>query len=336
MSYFKTGKLPPDLLERLLKKIDLNDPRVIIGPRLGEDAAVIDMGDRYLISKTDPITFVTEKIGWYGVNINANDVACMGAKPKWFLATLLLPQNKTDESLVESIFDDILHTCQSHGITLCGGHTEVTHGLDRPILIGQMLGEVDKNDLVNNKRVVQGDVILLTQGIAIEGTAILAREKEEHITGHIDRKIIKKAKSMLQNPGISIVKAAQKACQVADIHGIHDLTEGGLTTGLWELAKICGCGIRIKANRVPIFNETFVLCNFFGLDPWGLISSGAALISVSPHDAQIVINALHNEKIPCVVIGEMVSHDKGLVIEKDNTFIELKPFIQDELTKVFN
>ena len=122
------GKLPIDLLTRLLSDIDVRDPRVVLGARTGEDAALIDMGDRYLVAKTDPITFATDLIGWYLVQVNANDLAVMGATPRWLMATLLLPEGTT-EAQTETIFAQLLEACDSLGITLIGGHTEITYDL---------------------------------------------------------------------------------------------------------------------------------------------------------------------------------------------------------------
>lgn len=334
MAFFEVGKLPPYLLDRMLRKIDLKDPRVVVGPMVGEDAAVIEMGDRYLVAKSDPITFAEERIGWYGVNINANDIATMGADPRWFLATLLLPQGKTDEHMVERIFDDILESCQSLGITLCGGHTEITYGLDRPILVGQMLGEVPRDRLVTSDRIVPGDVVLLSEGIAIEGTAILALEKGDEVSDKIDADVIYRAKEFLDNPGISVVKAALTACRVAEIHGMHDPTEGGIVTGLWELAQVCGCGLRIESEAVYVFPETRILCEVMGLDPLGLIASGALLIVVDSEWCENVISALAEEHISCKKVGNVVPAEEGLTIYRGGKVFPLVPFERDELTRV--
>ena len=175
---FPVGKLPPEALRKLLVRCPVpRDSRVVIGPRFGEDAAVIDVGPKYLVAKTDPITFTAERIGWYAANINANDIATLGARPRWFLATLLLPEKAATESLARSIFNDILRACRTLGVTLVGGHTEITSGLGRPIVVGQMLGEVEKTKLIRKESQRPGDVVLLTKGVAVEGTAILAREK---------------------------------------------------------------------------------------------------------------------------------------------------------------
>ena len=160
--FLPVGKLKIDFLNSLITQAEIFDRRVIIGPRVGEDATVIDFGESYLVAKTDPITFATDEIGWYLVCVNSNDIATMGAAPKWLLLTILLPEGKTTEESVRQIFQQILEACGEFGITLCGGHTEVTYGLDRPILVGQMLGVVKKEKLVTSSGACVGDDILLS------------------------------------------------------------------------------------------------------------------------------------------------------------------------------
>ena len=173
------GKLPSQLLAHLLARIGpYRSGRVVVGPGVGQDAAVIDMGDRLLVAKSDPITFASDLIGWYAVHVNANDVACMGARPAWFLATILLPEGAAP-SLAEAIFEQVLDACQAMEIELVGGHFEITYGLERPIVVGAMLGEVERGRLVRSSGAQPGDCLILTKGIAIEGTAVLAREAGE-------------------------------------------------------------------------------------------------------------------------------------------------------------
>ena len=172
------GKLPHDLLERLVRDYTHDsDSRLLVPPGIGEDAAVIDFGDRCLVAKTDPITFATDAIGWYAVHVNANDIATMGAQPRFFLATIIIPEQMATAELIESIFASIHAAAGELGVTVCGGHTEITHGIDRPLVIGQMLGEVDREGIIRSSNLTPGDVILLTKGMAIEATAIIAREK---------------------------------------------------------------------------------------------------------------------------------------------------------------
>ena len=249
------GKLPMELLSRLLSDINVRDPRVVLGARAGEDAALIDMGDRYLVAKTDPITFATDLIGWYLVQVNSNDLAAMGATPKWLMATLLLPEGTTEEQTA-AIFEQLLEACDSLRITLIGGHTEITYDLPRPIAMGALLGEVAKDRVVLSSGAQVGDNIVLTQGIAIEGTSILAREAEDAlVAADVSQEIIERAKSFLFTPGISVAKAASIACDTVTVHAMHDPTEGGVATALLELATAAGAGLTVDAERIPILPE---------------------------------------------------------------------------------
>jgi len=286
--------------------------RVVVGPRFGEDAAVIDMGANYLVAKTDPITFASERIGWYAVNINANDVATMGARPRWFLATLLLPEKSTSLSLVRSIFQDTLRACADLGVTLCGGHTEITRGLDRPILVGQMLGEVVKSKLVRKESQRAGDVVLLTRGIAIEGTAILAREKRQALSRKLPGKILRQAQRLLFRPGISVVRDALLAERYGEIHAMHDPTEGGLASALYELAKAGGVGLRVYKEKVPILEETRRFSEVLGFDPFALIASGSLLVVASAESAPKLLLAYRRRNVTAAIIGEVREAVEGV------------------------
>ena len=334
MNTFRVGKLPVELLDELLSAIGKKDPRVVVGPKVGEDATVIDFGDKYLIAKTDPVTFTTYKIGWYMVNVNANDIATMGGTPKWLLASIFLPENKTDSKLVKEIFHDIEKAAEELGIALCGGHTEITHGLDRPIVSGHMLGEVDKDKLVTNSNARAGDEILLTKGIAIEGMALLAREREKELSEKYGDLFVKKVQNYLYDPGISVVREALIANQAADIHAMHDPTEGGLATGLFELARVSDTGVVIYADKINCLEEARVLCSEYKLDPMGVIASGALLIVIDPNDREAVLSKLAQDDIECSVIGRLTKKEEGMKIIKNGEVKDLPFFEVDEITKV--
>ena len=334
MNTFRVGKLPIKFLDELLGAIGKKDPRIIVGPKVGEDAAVIDFGDKYLIAKTDPITFTTYKIGWYMVNVNANDIATMGGTPRWLLASIFLPENKTDSKLVKEIFHDIQKAAEELGIALCGGHTEITHGLDRPMASGHMLGEVDKDKLVTNSNARAGDEILLTKGIAIEGMALLAREREKELSEKYGDLFVKKVQNYLYDPGISVVREALIANQAANIHAMHDPTEGGLATGLFELARVSDTGVVIYADKINCLEEAMVLCSEYKLDPMGVIASGALLIVIDPDDREAVLSKLAQDGIECSVIGSLTEKEEGLKIIKNGETRDLPFFEVDEITKV--
>ncbi|NIP79808.1 MAG: hypothetical protein GWM90_11540, partial [Gemmatimonadetes bacterium] len=174
------------------------------------------------VAKTDPITFATDAIGWYAVHVNANDVACCGARPRWFLATLLLPEGGTTAELVESIFDQMATACAELDVTLCGGHTEITHGLDRPIVIGQMLGDVARDAFVRGSGARAGDTIILTKGIAVEGTALIAREKPRALADVMSDRELETCAGFLHDPGLSVVEDARLALEAGGVHALHD------------------------------------------------------------------------------------------------------------------
>ncbi|MBI4526775.1 MAG: AIR synthase family protein [Deltaproteobacteria bacterium] len=332
---FPVGKLPIKTLERLLKRNKTKDPRVIVGPGIGEDAAVIDTGGpRYLIAKTDPITFTADQIGWYAVHINANDIATMGGRPLWYLATLLLPEDLTTDTVVEKIFHDTLDACRSIGVSLIGGHTEITGGLNRPIVVGQMLGEVDKNRLLRTGGARKGDVIVLTKGVAIEGTAVIARERQEEILQILGEQTLTRCRNFMYQPGISVLKEALAAAEYASVHAMHDPTEGGLATALHEIAWAARVGLLIRAEAVPVLPETQAICNHYHLNPMGLIASGALLIILAAPEVKNLLSRLRSEGIEATEIGEVTDKSKGVKLLTADGLCDLPLYEQDEFTRI--
>ena len=331
------GKLPPGLLAELLARHTSADPRLLVGPRVGEDAAVIDLGDRLLIAKSDPITFATDAIGYYAVTVNANDIATMGGTPRWFLATLLLPESGTTDTLVREIFAQIQRACEELHITLVGGHTEITVGLDRPILCGHMLGETSRQQLVTSAGVQVGDAILLTKGFPLEGIAIIARECAPQLEtlGYTADEIVR-LQQFLFTPGISVVKDAAVLQHAVEVHAMHDPTEGGLATGLWELAQAAGVGLHVEAQRLPLLPEGARLCQAFGLNPLGTIASGSLLATVPAEQAAQAIAACAQADIPCTQIGTVVADPDTILLCTDTGMQPLPTFPQDEIVKIFS
>jgi hydrogenase maturation factor len=328
------GKLKIDLLEQLLPQQD-RDTRVIVGPKIGEDAAVIDFGESYLVAKTDPITFATDEIGWYLICVNSNDIATMGAVPKWLLTTILLPENRTTEASVRRIMEQINTACNHFGITLCGGHTEVTYGLDRPIVIGQMLGEVGKDKLIVSSGAQAGDDLILTKGLGIEATSIIARECEADLLAKFSPTFLNRAKQYLTSPGISVLEEAQIAVGTGGVHAMHDPTEGGVATAIHELAHAANLGVVVWQDALLISEETEQLCGELDLNPLGVISSGALLIAADPTKSSEIVSAITERDIPSKVIGQLLPPESGCWIEADSQRSPLPIFETDEITKVF-
>ncbi len=335
-SSFHTGKLPMDFLQRILQAYTRTDPRVVTGPAVGEDVAVIDIGDRYIVLKTDPITFATDQIGWYVVNVNANDIATSGARPLWMLNTILLPERQATPELVESIFAQLHQACEQLDIALVGGHTEVTWGLDRPIVVGVMLGEVAKGDLLTTSGAQVGDAVLLVKGIAIEATALIAREKADDLLrrGYAPA-FIERAQHYLYDPGISVLDVARVASRHPGVHAMHDPTEGGLATGLHELAAASETGIRVDGDQVHIYDDTVPLCAEYGLDPLGAIASGALIVAVDSAHADALLRTYAEAGIMCARIGQLLRPEEGLWLNHDGRCEPLPRYDVDEITRVF-
>jgi len=303
---------------------------------VGEDAAVLESPEGYLVVATDPVTFATREIGHYGVTINANDVTSRGATPRWFLMTLLLPERGVTEGGVEEIFRQVESACSRIGVGLVGGHTEVTPGLDRPLLIGTMIGEVAKEHLVTTAGARVGDDLLLTKGIAVEGTALLAREREAVLRARgYDDAFIEKAQGYLYHPGISVVEEALLAVREARVSAMHDPTEGGLSAGLYELSEAAGVGIEVERDRIPVLPETHRLCQEFQLNPLGLIASGALLIACHPEDSERLRSVMKGAGIPVSRIGRVVPRERGVVFLTGEGEQPLPLFERDEIVKLF-
>ena len=333
------GKLPNELLARLLARVRQRDSRVVLGPAVGRDAAVIDTGgERLLVAKTDPVTFASDHVGWYAVHVNANDIACMGARPAWFMATILLPEGAPEEQ-AEGIFGQVLDACETLGVELVGGHTEITMGLERPIVVGAMLGEAEREALVQPAGARAGDALLLTKGIAIEGTAVLAREAGGHLRElGVPDPALETARGYIFQPGISVVKDASVVCEAVratggSVHAMHDPTEGGLATALYEMASASGLGLAVREEAVRVLPETEAVCAAAGLAPWGLLASGALLIAVAEADCQTALAALAAAGIAAERIGGMVKPEAGVIMETQTQSAMVPHFARDEVAR---
>ena len=340
----KTGKLPGRLLQNLIEGVPKSDSdsRLIVGPGLGEDVAHILYGENTILAKTDPITFTTDRIGWYAFNVNANDIAVAGGTPKWFLATLMMPPGST-EAEIRDIFTQLGEAAFEHDVQLAGGHTEITPAVTQPVICGFMLGEAPTSRTVTASGAQPGDAVILTKGIAIEGTAILANEcRQNLITAVVQTSDLDAASDFLDTPGISVLKDAMVIVETGGVTAMHDATEGGLATALQELAFASKVTISIDLEAVNVLPLCRTICDALEIDPWGLISSGALIATVNSEQQDAVVNALHESEIQAKVIGSVDrSTDEGdgpLVTVKSDAGIPNEPMVtfeRDELARYF-
>ena len=321
-------------MTELLAYTGASDPQVLVGPAVGEDCAVVSMGDRLLVAKSDPITFAAERAGWYAVQVNANDIACSGAEPRWFLPTVLMPvEFEADD--VRRLFADIGEACRDLGVAVIGGHTEITMGIDRPIVAGAMLGELsDPEKLVTTAGARDGDSIVLTTGVAIEGTAILATECADDLrAAGVGSDTVERASEYLQRPGISVVSAARALCRSVDVHSLHDITEGGIVTALREVAIASDLGVVFEAESTPVLSECEEICAALNIDPLGLLGSGALIATMSSIDAPRALRALDSVGVNGWEIGQIIEKSDGMWLIDRHGEHTLPEFRRDELAR---
>lgn len=325
------GKLPGWLLKKVLPA-SVADEQVLVGPGVGCDAAAIAVGEQVVVAKTDPITFASERAAFHLVEVNANDLACMGAEPRWLLVTSLLPVGVTPADVLSS-FAELAEACRLRGVQLIGGHTEIVPGIDRALLIGSMLGITSPEHLITPGAAKAGDVLLLTKGLAIEGTALLAQERARELAPLVGEDVVSRATRLLHHPGISVVADCQAATAVKGVTALHDPTEGGLATAIREIAAPAGLGASLDADRIPVLAETMAICEALRLDPLGLLASGSLLIAAGPDLAADVRVAIGAVGIPVAEIG-VLTEDRAFTIVRNGIVDQLPDFAVDEIARL--
>jgi hydrogenase maturation factor len=296
------GKVPAALLARLLTGGGNMPPEVLLGPVVGEDACAIEVDAGVLVAATDPITLTTGDLGRYAVIVNANDVAVMGVRPRWFLAAVLLPPATTDTS-VEALFTSMRAALDEVGAALVGGHTEVTAAVNQPVIVGQMLGIATDGRVVTTAGARPGDVLVQVGLVPIEGAAVLAIEAADPLAG-VAPGVVADAGRAVRDPGISIVDAALTAGALGAT-AMHDPTEGGIASGLHELAVAAGVGVRVDRSKVGWFEPGVAVCRALGADPWASIASGCLLATFGPDRVTPALAALSTRAQPAAVIGRI-------------------------------
>jgi HAD superfamily hydrolase (TIGR01509 family) len=328
------GKLPNDLLKSFLAQLDINDPAVIIKPGVGEDTAAIDVADeQVLVLKSDPITFATDAIGHYAVLVNANDIATSGAVPRWFLTTIMVPCGITP-SLICCIMSDLQTMCRRWNITLCGGHTEITDAVTRPVVSGMLAGTVARQSLIDKRNMRPGDRILLTKAIAVEGTAIIAREFAKRLSEKkMSETEIETCQGFLSR--ISIIDEARIAAGLKGVSAMHDVTEGGLASALTELGIAGGNKLEIDMDQIPVYPETEKICRLLGIDPMGLIGSGSLLICCRQNVCDRLEARIRDAGIQVTCIGKALEAGHGIVARQHHRRVAWPEFKVDEITRLF-
>jgi hydrogenase maturation factor len=324
------GKIPIDILtEVVFKNLGAKRGEVVLGPTAGIDGSVLDIGNKSLIVSMDPITGAVERIGWSAINVNANDVATFGVEPIFLVSCIMLPEG-ADRKMVEIITSQMDGAARELGIAIVGGHCEITPSLANPIVVGCIMGLTEKGKYVTAAGAKSGDKILLTKSAGVEGTAILASDRETQLSKVLDEEVLSNAKKFYNQ--ISVVKDALTAYKTGGVHAMHDPTEGGVLGGINEVADASNLGVKVYEDKIVVEPETAKICRFYEINPLQLIGSGALLIAAEPQKTREIIDNLWKEQIYCAEIGEFEGNvNKRLLIDKQGNAQELPRPLSDHL-----
>jgi hydrogenase maturation factor len=323
------GKIPLDLLARLLGELPAPPPELRLGARIGEDACGIEVPEGILVAAADPITLTSEEAGRLAVVVNANDVAVSGARPRWFLAVVLVPPGTTEE-LVEELFRSIRLALADLGAHLVGGHTEVTPTVTRPIVVGQMLGLAEGGRMATTGGFAPHDLVVQVRPAPIEGAVVLAQEAPEGLAS-IRPALLERARRALEQPGISVVEPALLASTLGAT-ALHDPTEGGLAGGLHEMA--CAAGLRLVVDRGAVlwFEPGLAVCEALGADPWGTLASGTLFATFPPAAVAVALETFAREGHDAAVIGR-VEDGEGV---RDTAATPIAWPVRDEVARLLS
>ena len=325
----KVGKVPENVLKRsVFKQLHTKRPEVLLGAGVGEDCAALQLApDEIMVMSTDPITGTAKDIGTLAIQITVNDLASSGAEPVGVLLTILLPE-KAKESELKLIMEQMEMACARAHVQIMGGHTEVTRVVNQPVITVCGVGKVKEGHLVSTSGARPGMDIIVTKWIGIEGTSIIAKEKEEELLTRFHSSFIEKAKKM------DVYLSVQSEAAVAASSGVsamHDVTEGGIFGALWEMAEASGVGLEIDLKKIPVRQETIEICEFYGINPYKLISSGSMLMAAE--NGYDLVQKLSEAGIPATVVGKATEgNDRVLIKEEERGFLE--PPKVDELYQV--
>jgi len=325
----KIGKVPENVLKRsILRQIHTKREEVLIGAGVGEDCAILALEeDEVFVVSTDPITGTTKDAGALAVQITVNDLASSGAEPIAIMVTALLPE-ETEEAQIRELMTQMDEICGKLNIQIAGGHTEITRAVKQPILTVTGIGKAKKDCIITTQGAKPGQDVVVSKWIGLEGTSIIAKEKEAELLTKYPSHLVDEAKAF--DRFLSIIPEAATAVK-SGVTAMHDVTEGGIFGALWELAESSGVGLEIDLKRIPVKQETIEVCEFFEINPYELISSGSLLMVTD--DGYDLVKKLEKENISATVIGKIRSgNDRVVINDEERRFLE--PPKSDELYKV--
>jgi hydrogenase maturation factor len=314
------GKISPNLLSKIVfKSLGSKRQDVVLGPKKGEDAAIVKIGSHLVAVSCDPISGAVSRIGWLAVHVVSNDVASTGTRPLWFLPCILLPKG-TSSKTIEDICTQMHRAAKTLDIAIIGGHTEISPGIDHPIIIGCAMGVIDHHKYVTSSGAKPQDVIILTKSAGLEGSAILVTDRVKEISSRFGESFVKRVEGFFDK--ISVLNEALTALEIGGVTSMHDPTEGGIAGGLHEVSDASKTGFRVYEEMIRVEPETKKIVTLFQIDPLQLISSGSLLITCNPQSSKRIIEAFRIKGIDSSIIGEVLEDPDKRIIVRKGGFVE--------------
>ena len=309
----------------VLKMKGAPSARIITPAKPGLDFAAIRVGGGHLIVSADPITGVSSEIGYYAIKVGANDVATSGNRPQFAETVVLLPERSTAANVFR-LAKQLDRAAREIGIAIVGGHTEVTPGLDRPVVVVTVFSFVKR--FVTSRDAEAGDTIMMSKTAGLEGTAALASEWRNRTS--LPKGLLEVARGFVRQ--LSVIDEAVAAFQTDEVHAMHDCTEGGVLGAAYEMSSASGLGFEIAQASIPVAPETTRLCRDLHLDPLRLIGSGSLLLSVRNGGEERVKHALRRI-CQVTTIGKFTG-DGRILVRSGGVRSRISTAPKDELWRV--
>ena len=340
----KLGKVSESVLERsILRQIHTKRDEVLSGAGIGEDCAIFALSDAEVLVSCAQAAAVAVQAAVVSADADralgvfcvpmacliqkcANNLAVSGATPIAAMMTLLLPET-IEEPVIKELMKEAESTCRKLSMQIAGGQTLVSKGVTVPFATVTGYGKADKENYRTAKAAKPGQDIVISKWIGLEGTALLAKQNREKLSGRYPAYLVEEAAGF--DRFLSVIPEAATAMK-SGVCAMHDASEGGIFAALWELAEGAGVGLTIDLKKLPIRQETVEVCECLGKNPYEL-QSGGCLVMTSG-DGLGLVAALAAEGIPAVVVGKITDSNDRIILNEDEVrYMDRSK--QDELYK---
>ncbi|WP_086229487.1 hydrogenase expression/formation protein HypE [Campylobacter devanensis] len=268
------------------------------------DSAILNLSGKLAFSTdsfvVSPTKFPGGDIGKIAVCGTINDLAMVGAKPRYISCALIIEEGLGIDELKE-ILNSMKSTADEAGVSIVCGDTKVVSkgSCDKIFINTSGIGEIIKESRVGNLK--SGAKILLSGDVGRHGAVILANRNELNLDLQSDCKPLNNVVEALLNANIAPL-------------AMRDATRGGLSAVLNEWAKACGLDIKISEDSIAVSDEVMGICEILGFEPYELANEGTFVLAVEPQDEMRALEILKKFDPKSSTIGEILDSNKANVI----------------------